>query len=145
MPIDTPETIARALFDSLSSGDFSTWEALLAPGFTASYPGMRGSHGKVEALAFNRVFPVAFPDLDFTITASARAGNLVYLSWTATGTHSGPLASPAGTLPPSGRTGTVTGVIVVTLSGGRILREETYWNIPDLIAQLSPERTAAAA
>ena|SRR5579871_2703328 len=143
MPTDTPETIARALLDSLSSGDFSTWEALLAPGFTASYPGMRGAHGKADALAFNRVFPAAFPDLTFKVTASARAGDMVYLSWTAAGTHSGPLASPAGTLPPTGRTGTVTGVIVVTLSGGRILREETYWNIPDLIEQLTRQRAAA--
>jgi hypothetical protein len=40
---------------------------------------------------------------------------------------------------------TVTGVIVVTLSGGRMLREETYWNMPDVIEQLTAERAVAAS
>jgi hypothetical protein len=143
MSAKSPETIARALFDSLSTGDFSTWEAQLAPGFTASYPGLRGSHNRAEALAFNQVFPVAFPDLRFTISSSARSGDTVYLTWTGTGTQSGPLASPDGVLPPSGRRGSVTGVMVATIRHGLIVREETYWNIPDLIGQLTGHQAAA--
>jgi ketosteroid isomerase-like protein len=144
MPAKTPETVARALADSLSSGDFSTWEAQLAPNFTASYPGMRGSHGKAAALAFNKVFPVAFPDLQFAFTNSARSGDVVYLSMTAEGTHLGPLASPAGAIAPTGRRGVVDVVFVVTVKDGRIEREESYWNVADLIEQLTAPHAAAA-
>ena len=142
--MNSPEMTARALFDSLSSGDFSTWEAQLAPDFTASYPGLRGSRSKAEALAFNKVFPAAFPDLQFTFTNSARAGDVVYLSMSCTARHLGPLVTPEGTIPATGRTGHLTAVAVVTLRDGKILREETYWNVPDLIGQLvGPEAMAA--
>lgn len=139
----SPEAIARSLFDSLETGDFSTWEAMLAPDFTASYPGLRGSRSKAEALAFNKVFPVAFPNLEFTVTGSARSGDVVYLSISCTATHLGPLVSPQGTIPPSGRTGKITAVAVVTIRDGKIHREETYWNIPDLIEQITDMQAAA--
>jgi hypothetical protein len=42
-----------------------------------------------------------------------------------------------------GRKGTVSGVMIVTLKDGLILREETYWNIPDLIQQLIGQQAAA--
>ena len=142
MSTKTPEAIARALFDSLESGDFSTWEAQLAPGFTCSYPGLRGSHGKAAALAYNTPFPVGFPDLEFKILASARSGDLVYLTWSGTGTHKGPLCTPAGTLPPTGRSVTLTGVIVVTVTGGLIQREEAYWNVAELIEPLTAQMAA---
>jgi ketosteroid isomerase-like protein len=144
MTSDTPETLARALFDALSSGDFSAWETKLAPNFTASYPGLRGAHDRQTARAFNEVFPIAFPDLTFEFTSSARSGDKVFLTWTGTGTHTGPLASPAGTMPPSGRRGSVTGVMVATIRDGKIFREESYWNVPDLIEQLSGPQQAAA-
>ncbi len=140
---DPKITTARALLDALTTKDFSDWQALMAPGFTCSYPGMRGAHPKEAAVAFNTVFPAAFPDLAFTVTAQAVNGDLVYLSWTAIGTHLGPLTGPEGTLPPTRRKGAVQGVSVVTLKDGMIQREETYWNLPDLIVQLTGQPVAA--
>ena len=137
MPAKTPEKIARAHFDCLETGDFSTWEELLAPGFTCSYPGLRGAHDKAEALAFNKPLRAAFPNLEFTVTGSARAGDLVFLSWSGTGTQWGPLVTPAGTLPPTGKSLTIYGVMVATVRNGRIQREETYWNVAELVGPLA--------
>ena len=61
----------------------------------------------------------------------------MFLAWT------GPLATPAGTLPPTRRRGTVSGVMIVTLKDDLILREETYWNFPALIEQLTGQQAAA--
>ncbi len=37
----------------------------------------------------------------------------------------------------SGKTGAIDGVLITTIRAGRIVREETYWNVPDLLAQVS--------
>jgi len=60
----------------------------------------------------------------------------VIYTWTGKGTHDGPLATPTGPIPPTGKKGSIDGVLIATIKNGKIVREETYWNIPDLLAQL---------
>jgi predicted ester cyclase len=63
-------------------------------------------------------------------------GDTVVYTWTGVGTHDGPLATPAGQVPPTGRRGRIEGVLISTVKNGKIVREETYWNQIDLLAQL---------
>jgi steroid delta-isomerase-like uncharacterized protein len=124
----------QALLDAFNRRDLSRWRQQLAPDFTASYPGLRDCRDAEAAYAFNAPFLAAFSDLQFQIRLATAAGDQLIYLLTARGTHDGPLVSPAGTLPPSGRTGSVDGVLVTTVRNGRIVREETYWNVPDLLA-----------
>jgi steroid delta-isomerase-like uncharacterized protein len=127
----------QALLDALNARDLSTWRRQLAPDFTASYPGLRDCRDAESAQAFNAPFLAAFSDLHFHIRSTATDGDRVIYVWTARGTHDGPLVSPAGTLPPTGKNGNVDGVLVTTVRDGKIVREETYWNVPDLLAQIT--------
>jgi steroid delta-isomerase-like uncharacterized protein len=129
-------TIGRALLDSMAAHDLSQWEALLAEDFTCSYPGFRGEYGKEAAKAYNMPLIAAFPDLRFDILRTMTNGDTVIYVWNGKGTHSGPLALPTETVPPTGKYAELQGVLVTTMKDGKILREESYWNQMELLAQL---------
>jgi steroid delta-isomerase-like uncharacterized protein len=129
-------TVGRALLDALTAHDLSPWEAVLADDVVCSYPGFRGENGKAAAKAYNAPFLVAFSDLHFDVLQTVAEGDTVVYVWRATGTHDGPLALPTGTVPPTGKRGDVPGTLVATIKDGKIVREETYWNQIELLAQL---------
>jgi steroid delta-isomerase-like uncharacterized protein len=136
----TASTLVRqgqALLDAFNARDLSTWQRQLAGNFTASYPGCRDCGDAKTARAFNEPFLAAFSDLHFEIRSAVADGDRMIYLWTGRGTHDGPLVTPQGTLPPSGKKGSVDGVLVATVGDGKIVREETYWNVPDLLAQIS--------
>ena len=62
--------------------------------------------------------------------------NLAAVRAVYTGFNTGPLNTPAGAIPPTGKKASVDGVLITTIKAGKIVREETYWNVPDLLAQL---------
>jgi len=128
--------LGQALFDGFNTRDLSKWESALADDVEISYPGFRGMRGKEAAKAYNAPFIVAFSDLNFQTHRVVEDGNTVIYTWTAKGTHDGPLATPKGPIPPTGGKGSIDGVLIATIKNGKIVREETYWNILDLLAQL---------
>jgi len=71
-----------------------------------------------------------------TCYVTTRLAVRVIYTWTGTGTHDGPLATAKGIIPPTGKKGSIDGVLIATIKEGKIVREETYWNVPDLLAQL---------
>jgi steroid delta-isomerase-like uncharacterized protein len=129
-------TIGRALLDALNDHDLNSWETALAEDATCSYPGFRGDYGKDAASAYNAPFLTAFSDLHFEVLRTVAEGDTVVYIWSATGTHDGPLALPTGTVPPTGKRGVVPGTLIATVKDGKIIREETYWNQVELLAQL---------
>lgn len=135
----TSQTIletGKALFDAVAVGDLSNWEAVLADDFTFSYPGLREGGDKQTARDFNQVFMTATPDLRFNVERTLVDGDTVVYQGVFTGTHTGPLALPTGTIPPTNRTAAVPGVLISVVRNGKIVREETYWNLVELLAQL---------
>jgi steroid delta-isomerase-like uncharacterized protein len=127
----------QALLDALNARDLSLWQQQLADTYTASYPGLRACQNVETARAFNASFLPAFSDLSFQVHRAVPDGDRVIYTWTGRGTHDGPLVTPSGTLPASGKVGSVDGVLITTLRDGHIVREETYWNVLDLITQIS--------
>jgi steroid delta-isomerase-like uncharacterized protein len=129
---------ALLLFDAFAAGDLGAWEARLAPDFTFCYPGMPDGKGAAAACAYNQPFAEAFSDWKVEVHNAAIAGNVVMIEMTIHATHTGPLVSPEGTLPATHRHGAVKAALVSEISNGRIHREATYWNIPDLVMQIAP-------
>lgn len=127
---------ALALIDSLNAHDMSGWAAKLAPGFSADYPGASGLNA-AYARGFNEAFLPAFPDLHFDIVRSLVSGDTAVVEWTAGGTHDGPLTNAAGqTIPPTHGKGMIHGILVSDVKDGQIVRERTYWDQMELLAQL---------
>lgn len=130
--------LARILFDSFATGDLSAWQGALAPDFTFSYPGLPNGNGAAEARAYNQPFLDAFTAWSTEVHASAVSGDIVFLLLTIRATLSGPLVTPGGTVPATGQRYTVPLVLVSEIRDGSITREATYWNVPDLLAQIVP-------
>lgn len=136
MTVQTNIQIGRSLFDGIEAHDLNQWEAVLADNFTASYPSARPTLNKEEAKAFNANFITAIPDLHFEYRSILADGDKIVYVWNGSGTHTGPLALPTDTVPPTYKRASVPGVLYVELQDGKIVREETYWNLVELLAQL---------
>ena len=131
-----PVEIGRALLDGMNAHDLSQWELLLTDDYTGSYPSMRNDVERQVAKEYNAVFLVACPDLHFEVQRTIANGEVMVYQWLASGTQTGPLVLPTGTIPPSGRHAIIPGVLITTIKQGKIVREETYWNQVELLAQL---------
>lgn len=128
--------LALSFIDGFNAHDLSSWAAQLADDFTAEYPGAPSLNREVARL-YNEAFLPAFPDIHFDVIRTIANGDCVVTHWTATGTHSGPLATMSGqTIPPTNRRGTVRGVLITEIKDGKIASERTYWDQVSLLTQL---------
>lgn len=130
--------LARTLFDAFAEGNLDRWQALLAPGFTFRYPGLADGKGAAAARAYNQPFGDAFSDWMTEVHRVAVEGDTVLLEMTIHARHTGPLVTPQGTFAATGRSGAVPCAMVAVIRDRRICYEATYWNVPDLMAQLFP-------
>jgi steroid delta-isomerase-like uncharacterized protein len=79
----------------------------------------------------------AFPDLRFDIRQTISDGAINATDGSFSGTHRGPLPTPSGEIPPSGRRMELGGAGFTRLDGqGRILEEHRYYDLAGLLAQL---------
>jgi steroid delta-isomerase-like uncharacterized protein len=78
----------------------------------------------------------AAPDGRIAITQWAARGDVVLYEFTDTGTHTGPLATPAGEVMGSGRPFRIEGAGVLELRDGRIAAERVYLDPGPFLRQL---------
>jgi len=79
----------------------------------------------------------AFPDMDYQVTRTIAAENVVVTQWTFTGTNSGPvppiLTSQSD---PTGKTIRLRGVSIYDVNDGLIQRETNYMDLGTLLVEL---------
>ncbi len=78
----------------------------------------------------------AIPDARGAILKSVSQGNTVVQEILWEGTQTGPLPTPAGTLPPSGKTFRVAAAIWYAVAGGRVQEVHHYLDVLALLQQL---------
>jgi len=145
-------TIARRyLGDLWTDGDLDLVDELVAPTCQVRDPLFGGCVGPAGLRDHIREMRGAFPDLSFTCEALlAEAGQQLALTWSATGTHRGPLLGILAT----GRRIELTGLLLLRVVGTRLVTITTHWEPWDLLRQLelvsdspapAPGATAAEA
>jgi steroid delta-isomerase-like uncharacterized protein len=104
-------------------------------------------HGRDELRALLDLFWTAIPDFQHQITDIIASGDLVAARGTATGTHTGPLASPTGEVPASGRTISFQFAAWAQVEDGLIREFRGYWDVMGFLQQIGavPEPAAAAS
>lgn len=115
-----------AVIDEIFHRDFV--DHGLAPGLT-----LQGPEGAKEAVT---QFRTAFPDLRLEVNHLVAEGDKVFTYWTARGTHKGPLRSPGGEIPPTGKTGVVHGMTINRLVEGRIIEAWDNFDMLGMLQQL---------
>ncbi len=94
-------------------------------------------NGREEIRQFLTAWVQAFPDLDADIQSVAESGDRVFVEFIGHGTHSGPLALPQGSLPPTGRklVNFVCDVLQFDTEH-HLVRARTYFDGAELMRQL---------
>lgn len=94
--------------------------------------------GREAFLQFMSGLTTAFPDIRIEHTNQLAQGDQVAVEFRWTGTHTGPLAGPAGTLPPTGKRITDARVCeVMEWRDGRVARIVNYQDWGSVVARLT--------
>ena len=130
-------TLSRAIYDAFNQGDFeravqgATEDVEIV--FIPTGQTFRGRQGFAD---FMRSHKTAFPDVRIEVTNQIAADTYVVNEFVAHGTHTGPLLTPAGTIPPTGCRVTFTVCEVCQFRGGKLTSVHNYQDMVALLRQL---------
>jgi steroid delta-isomerase-like uncharacterized protein len=96
----------------------------------------RKVQGAEETIAVWKGWAAAFPDSKATFDKALVAGETVVFELTWRGTHTGPLQTPSGTIPPTGKSIEVRGCAIQDLAGDRVRTQRHYFDMATLLEQL---------
>tara|TARA_B100001179_G_scaffold198472_1_gene157995 strand:+ start:315 stop:740 length:426 start_codon:yes stop_codon:yes gene_type:complete len=98
------------------------------------------THRKVEGLAAVldvwKGWATAFPDSKATIDRAYASGNTVIFEVTWNATHTGPMATPNGEIPATGKSASFRSVLVVEMEGDRASESRQYYDLTTFMSQL---------
>jgi predicted ester cyclase len=132
MSIEAHKEASRRLYVELfGAGNLAVADEILSPdcvSHAADSPPRVGTDGiKQQALLLR----TAMPDLTSTLEDQVAEGDRVVSRWLGSGTHTGPLLLPTGTVEATGRKIAFAEIRIDRFEGGRIVES---WFIPDRLA-----------
>ena len=127
--------LAEAHIRAFNERAWSRAAEIYAPDLVLVEPGgtTRGIDG---FLSHGQGFAAAFPDSRMEITTLIESGDHAVAEGVYSGTHTGPLATPQGELPPTGRTLRLPICLVFEVAAGRITSNHAYYDQMTFAAQL---------
>lgn len=147
MSTEENKALVRRQFEAIwDGGNLAVIDELYAPNYVnhdPANPEQAGGPGGFKQRV--SLYRTAFPDLHLTIEDQVAEGDKVVTRWTASGTHKGDLM---GT-PPTGKSASVTGMLISRIEGGKFVEEWVNWDTLGLLQQVgaipAPGQAAAAA
>jgi steroid delta-isomerase-like uncharacterized protein len=137
MPGDEAAATAQAYFDALNDRDLERGASLVADGcewlHVATGDRFVGPEGFLTSA---RRWLTAFPDTTIEVKRVLPGEGWVVAEVIARGTHTGPLATPAGTIPPTGRTGDLECCYVLQIRAGQIVGGRIYYDTTTMLERL---------
>jgi steroid delta-isomerase-like uncharacterized protein len=132
--------LARKHVDAFNSGDWEQMRAMLASDARYDEAGtQRKVEGSGRIVELFEGWKTAFPDAAGTVTGAFASGNNAALEVTWKGTHTGPLVTPAGTIPASGKHQEVPAAFVLTFEGDKIKESHHYFDSMTLLKQIGAQ------
>ncbi len=128
---ETPDALLQRWFAEIwNRGNVDVADELLAPHaiLHETAAGGDGIQRLADFKAMARAFRRAIPDVQFRVDATVQNGEQAAARVTVTGTHSGPGLGAA----PTGRSFTITGIVMIRCSDGRIVEG---WSSFDMLGQ----------
>jgi steroid delta-isomerase-like uncharacterized protein len=79
----------------------------------------------------------ALPDARFTLSSVVEAGEIAAVQYNLKGTHLGPLATPDGEIPATGKALSTDGAVFSKFNDrGEVVEERRYYDVAGMLAQL---------
>ena len=134
----TNESIARALYGELfNKRDYDTSVAHVTDDFVVvSIPTGTTLRGKEGYRQFLSTWGTAFPDSTVKVNRLIDNGENIAVEFTGKGTHSGPLVTPMGVIPPSGKPVETSFCDVLSFRGGKLATVRSYFDVASLLRQI---------
>lgn len=130
-------TLARKLYDAFSRKDYDYCLSLVSEDMEAVLiPFGQTFHGREGFRDFMQGFTEAFPDIKIQVTNQVANEDQVVNEFTARGTHTGTLMTPAGAIPPTGRTVDFIVCEVYRVKNGKFVSLHNYQDAASLMRQL---------
>jgi steroid delta-isomerase-like uncharacterized protein len=140
MAIIAPTTqgleLMQRYLDAFNRADWDAFKSCLAPDSVHIEPGGVEAHGPDATVEAVKVFRTAMPDLSGTVVRVAVGPDAAMSELVWRGTHTGPLATPTGTIAPTGRPVTVHACKVFAFEGDRITYGRHYWDLTELLGAI---------
>jgi steroid delta-isomerase-like uncharacterized protein len=131
------EQLARDSITAFNSSDWEAARALMLDGYRYEETGTGQSYdGTEDAIAALAAWKTAFPDGAGTVERVVSSGDLVVMEVRWRGTHTGPLATPDGEVPPTGRSIDLWGSNWTVWADGRMTHQRNHLDVLTLMAQL---------
>jgi steroid delta-isomerase-like uncharacterized protein len=128
---------ARGVVDAFNASDWERCKAALAPDSLYDEVGTsRRVEGVGDIIPCWQAWKEAMPDVKGSVMTAFATGNTVILEVTWTGTHTGPLVSPQGTVPATGKQQTTRASWVLNFDGGKIKASRHYFDMLSFMQQL---------
>jgi steroid delta-isomerase-like uncharacterized protein len=128
---------ARAFNDAYNARDWDAAIQLTTPNVAiANQATGQSFQGPDGVRAFLEGWATAFPDSQVETTSVIADEAAAAVEFHGRGTQSGPLAGPAGEIPPTGRAVDVPFVSVADFDAGRIARLRLYFDLATMLQQL---------
>ena len=131
------EQLARDSLDAFNSSNWEAARALMVDGYRYEETGTGQTYeGAEAAVAAQAAWKTAFPDGSGTIERLVSAGDLVVAEVRWRGTHTGPLATPNGEVPATGRSIDLWGSNWSVWADGRMTHQRNHIDVLTLMTQL---------
>lgn len=128
---------AKAPVQAYNKKDWNAVKAAVAPGFVYDeVPTQRKANGTEEVVRVWRDWATALPDSQATFHNAYVSDNTVILELTWRGTHTGPLKTPEGEIPATGKKIEIRACQVTELAGGKPKTTRQYFDMTTLLQQL---------
>lgn len=129
--------LARRMYELFSTGQSEDVLQYAADDIeVVLHPFGQTFHGHDGFRQFMSGFTTAFPDIKIMINNQVADDSQVASEFTAVGTHSGVLSTPAGDVPPTGRTVEFTACEVWTVRNGKVSSLRNYQDAASIMRQL---------
>ena len=136
----SPQTmieVAKAPILAYNDKNWQKAKASMTPNFVYDEVAThRRVEGADQAIVLWKGWAEAFPDSKGTFHAAHVSGSTVVLEVTWKGTHQGPLQTPKGPVPATGKRISVRSCIVAELDGEKVKLERQYFDMGTLLQQL---------
>ena len=131
------EQLSHQLHESFSKNQFDKCLDMATDNIqVVAHPFGMTFNGKNEFMGFMQGFKTAFPDMEIKHTNIISNGKNVAVEFTAQGTHNGPLQTPAGAIPPTGKPVTFTVAEFMVWENGKLQSLHNYQDAGSIMRQI---------
>jgi steroid delta-isomerase-like uncharacterized protein len=137
MTTQSNDKLAQEIYNLFSNNQFDAVLAHSAEDIEIIFmPTGQVYHGHSGFQEFMQGFKGAFPDVRLQVKHQVATQDEVVTEFTVVGTHTGALKTPAGDIPPTGRTAEWPAIEVWRVKDGRVTSIHNYQDLATMLRQL---------